>query len=54
MLNERIASEIEMMSGEAIIYLEEQFEKELDTYFTEDSSDAQSERKKLQNSADKV
>lgn len=40
MLNERIASEIEMMSQEALIYLQEQFEKELDNYFTGDSTQA--------------
>ena len=54
MLNERIASEIEMMSQEALLYLQEHFEKELDNYFTDDSSEAQIEKKKLQNSADKV
>lgn len=54
MLNERIASEIEMMSQEALIYLQEQFEKELDSYFTGESSQAQAERKRLQNSSDKV
>ena len=54
MLNERIASEIEMMSQEALLYLQEQFEKELDKWFTDDSSEAQMEKKKLQNSADKV
>lgn len=54
MLNERIASEIEMMSQEALLYLQEHFEKELDKYFTDDSSEAQIEKKKLQNSADKV
>lgn len=54
MLNERIASEIEMMSQEAVIYLQEQFEKDLDSYFTGDNSQAQAERKRLQNSSDKV
>lgn len=43
-----------MMSQEALLYLQEHFEKELDKYFTDDSSEAQIEKKKLQNSADKV
>ena len=54
MLNERIASEIEMMSQEALLYLQEQFEKELDKWFTDDSNEAQMEKKKLQSSVDKV
>lgn len=40
MLNERIASEIEMMSQEALIYLQDEFEQALDRYFTEDNSHA--------------
>ena len=54
MLNERIASEIEMMSQEALIYLQEQFEKDLDSYFTADTSQAQAERRRLQSSSDKI
>lgn len=55
MLNERIACEIEMMCQEAQIYLQEQFEKDLDNYFTDSNNNqAQTERKRLQNSSDKV
>lgn len=55
MLNERIACEIEMMCQEALIYLQEQFEKDLDNYFNDNiNNQAQAERKRLQNSSDKV
>ena len=50
-MNERIASEIEMMSQEGLIYLQDHFEKDLDNFFLDNKC---TQLKRLQRSADKV